>query len=449
MTDGHHKVGFTSAVLLIIGNVIGAGTFAVSGLMLSRVGHPVLVLFIWLIAGVVMLCGAVCYGALARQMPESGGEYLFISRIFHPMLGCLAGWVSLLVGFSAPIAVCAFALGEYTRHWFIFSGLADSRAIGTVFVVLFAIMHCFGRYQGLMIQNLIISFKLVLIGAFIYLISDQIAMKQLNVSSLSSPADWNIDGLSTCFIWAFFAYSGWNSVIYVASEIKASQQNLMKVTMTGSCLVLLIYLVLNYAILGQEHVYDILGQVDYLLLIAEHSSSPWAVVIAAIIVNLALLSSLSALIMMGPRVYAKMADDGYLPEFLQTKSGNYHNAIIFQGIVVLLILWYGSFEFMLTSIGYLLGICCVMTVIGLVRLKLKDENINVLFWPYAPAIFIASVTFCVIYHVYMHPIHSLTGLVMVLPGFLFWFLGKNTKANVVKEKVTSSGTLTNTPRRNR
>lgn len=349
MTDCHHKVGFTSAVLLIIGNVIGAGTFTISGLMLSQVGHPVLVLLIWFIADVVMLCGAACYGALARQITESGGEYLFISRI-------------------------------------------------------------------------------------IYLISDQIVMKQLNISSLPSPpADWHIDGLSTGFIWAFFAYSGWNSVIYVASELKASQQNLMKVTMTGSCLVLLIYLVLNYAILGHQHAYDILGQVDYLLLIAEHSSSPWAVVIAAIIVNLALLSSLSALIMMGPRVYAKMADDGFLPEFLQTKSGSYHNSIIFQGIIALLILWYGSFEFMLTSIGYLLGICCVITVIGLVRLKLKNENINVLFWPYAPAIFIASVTFCVIYH-NMHPIYSLTGLVLVLPGLSFWFLGKNTKANVVKEK---------------
>ncbi|WP_257295265.1 amino acid permease [Endozoicomonas sp. YOMI1] len=133
-------MGFTSAVLLIIGNVIGAGTFTISGLMLSQVGHPVLVLLIWLIAGVVMLCGAACYGALARQIPESGGEYLFISRI-------------------------------------------------------------------------------------IYLISDQIVMKQLNISSLPSPADWHIDGLSTGFIWAFFAYSGWNSVIYVASELKASQQN--------------------------------------------------------------------------------------------------------------------------------------------------------------------------------------------------------------------------------
>ncbi|WP_257286029.1 amino acid permease [Endozoicomonas sp. SESOKO1] len=432
MTDSHQKVGFTSAVLLIIGNVIGAGTFTISGLMLSQVGHPVLVLLIWLIAGLVMLCGAACYGALARQIPESGGEYLFISRMFHPVLGCLAGWVSLLVGFSAPIAVCAFALGEYTRHWSIFSGLADSRAIGTAFVILIVIMHSFGRYQGLMIQNLIISSKLALICAFIYLISDQIVMEQLNISSLPSPVDWHIDGLSTGFIWAFFAYSGWNSVIYIASELKESQQNLMKVTMTGSCLVLLIYLILNYAILGQEHVYDTLGQVDYLLLIAEHSSSPWAVMIAAFIVNLALLSSLSALIMMGPRVYAKMADDGFLPKFLQTKSGSFHNSIVFQGIVALLILWCVSFEFMLTSIGYLLGICCVLTVIGLVRLKLKDRHIKVLFWPYAPAIFIASVTFCVIHHIYMHPVYSLTGLALVLPSLLFWFLGKN--ANAVKEK---------------
>lgn len=422
--SNHHKIGLTSAILLIIGNVVGAGTFTTTGLMLAHISHPIVILLVWLVAGLVMLCGAGCYGALARQIPESGGEYLFLSRIFHPALGCLAGWASLLVGFSAPIAVCAYALSEYARHWFAFPVSVDSRIVGSTLILLFTCLHSMGTRQGLRIQNLIITIKLILMAIFIFLITDRVAANHMSMASLPSVAEWQADDLAISFIWAFYAYSGWNSVIYIASELKNPQQNLMRATMIGSLLIMLIYLLLNYCTLRQGDIPHIEGRVDYLLLVAEQSGSDWPVIVAAIVVNLALFSSLSALIMVGPHVYAKMAEDGFLPGLLRSQQGRYHNAVIFQGVIALLILWFGTFEHMLTGIGYILGVCCVMTVAGLVKLKLNDRNIAIPFWPYSPAIFITLVTFCIVYHIYHHPIYSLLGIILILPCLLFGYYRK-------------------------
>ncbi len=414
------KISLASAVLLIVGNVIGAGTFTVSGLMLGRVGHPGTVMLLWVAAGLVMLFGACCYGALARQMPESGGEYLFLSRIFHPALGCLAGWVSLLVGFSAPIALCAYAIGEYTSHW----GMGDyltPRVVGSCLIVLVTFLHSLGSRQGLRIQNVVIATKLLLITTFILLILGEASVVHV---SLPTGVELPSDGLAIGFIWAFFAYSGWNSVIYIADELEQPDKNLMKATMIGSLLVMMIYLLLNFSILGRQQIDNIEGRVDYVLLVAQQSSSDWAVFVAVVVVYLALFSSLSALIMLGPRVYAKMARDGFLPRFLANHNGRYHKAIVFQGMVALLILWLGTYEYMMTSIGYMLGICCVLTVAGLVKLKLYDRDIAIPFWPLSPVIFIVCVTCCVVYHVWHHPLYSLLGVALSAPGLLFWFFGR-------------------------
>lgn len=410
------KISLASAVLLVVGNVIGAGTFTVSGLMLRRVGHPGMVMLLWVAAGLVMLLGACCYGALARQMPESGGEYLFLSRIFHPALGCLAGWVSLLVGFSAPIAVCAYAIGEYTSHWGV-----TPRVVGSCLIVLVTVLHTLGSGQGLRIQNVVIAIKLLLIMTFILLTLGEASLEHI---SLPAGVELPSDGLAIGFIWAFFAYSGWNSVIYIADEMEQPHKNLMRATMIGSLLVMLIYLLLNFSILGRQQVDSIGGRVDYVLLVAQQSSSDWAVLVAIVVVYLALFSSLSALIMLGPRVYAKMARDGFLPRFLASHNGRHHKAIVFQGVVALLILWFGTYEHMMTSIGYMLGICCVLTVAGLVKLKLYDRDIAIPFWPLSPAIFIVCVTCCVVYHVYHHPLYSLWGAALSAPGLLFWFFGR-------------------------
>src|SRR5512146_3600437 len=112
------SLGLASATALVVASMVGTGVFTTSGFLLADLKSPWPVLGVWMLGGVLAALGALNYGALARRLPESGGEYLFLSRTLHPAAGYLAGWVSLLVGFSAPLAAAAFAFGQYAAPWF-------------------------------------------------------------------------------------------------------------------------------------------------------------------------------------------------------------------------------------------------------------------------------------------------------------------------------------------
>src|SRR6516162_4573048 len=132
------QLGLISATALVIASMVGSGVFTTSGFLLAELHTPGRVLIGWLVGGFLAMLGALCYGALARRFPESGGEYLFLARTIHPAAGYLAGWVSLLVGFSAPLAAIALAFGEYVKDW---GPFPDSRLTGSCLVLAFAAPH--------------------------------------------------------------------------------------------------------------------------------------------------------------------------------------------------------------------------------------------------------------------------------------------------------------------
>src|SRR5512145_1996063 len=161
-TPAKRPLGLPSAGALIVGNMIGAGVFTTSGYALADLGRPEVVLLTWLVGGALALCGALSYGALARRIPESGGEYTYLSRIVHPLAGFLAGWVSLLAGFTAPIAAAALALQAYVADAFEI-GLRPEW-LGTLAILAAALIHGSRLREGVVLQNLAVGLKLVLIA---------------------------------------------------------------------------------------------------------------------------------------------------------------------------------------------------------------------------------------------------------------------------------------------
>ena len=125
------KLGLVSVTSIVIANMIGAGIFTTSGLLMRDLKNPVVMLCLWAVAGVIALCGALCYGELGAAIPRAGGEYVYLSRLFSPVLGFLSGWVSFFAGFSAPIAASAIGFSEYLAR--AFPGLlgAGGAAAGT------------------------------------------------------------------------------------------------------------------------------------------------------------------------------------------------------------------------------------------------------------------------------------------------------------------------------
>ena len=157
-------LGLISATALVVANMIGTGVFTTSGFLLAELKSRWAVLAIWLAGGILAALGALSYGALARRLPESGGEYLFLSRTLHPALGFVAGWISLLVGFSAPLAAVAFAFGEYVKPWL--PGWPAPLS-GSVLLVVFAAVHALHVQRGAWVQNAAVLVKLLLIVFFV------------------------------------------------------------------------------------------------------------------------------------------------------------------------------------------------------------------------------------------------------------------------------------------
>ena len=161
------RLGLTSAAALVVANMIGAGVFTTSGFALADLGRPETVLLAWGVGGLMALCGALSYGALARRIPESGGEYTFLSKTVHPLAGFLAGWVSLLVGFTAPIAAAALGLQAYLADSFGLAGRPEW--IGTTAILIAGLMHGLQLRTGVVLQNTAVGLKLAVIGGFVLL----------------------------------------------------------------------------------------------------------------------------------------------------------------------------------------------------------------------------------------------------------------------------------------
>jgi APA family basic amino acid/polyamine antiporter len=406
------QLGLASATALVVANMIGTGVFTTSGLLLADLRSPWIVLLAWAVGGVISTCGALSYGALARRIPESGGEYLFLSRTLHPAAGYLAGWVSLLVGFSAPLAAAAFAFGEYSRTWLTF---CHPRVSGSLLVIAFSLLHAASVHRGAAVQNAAVVIKIAVILLFIGFAPAPMP----SLGETAGPFPFASFGVSLA--WISFSYSGWNAAVYIGGEVRDPERNLPRALLIGTLLVTSLYLALNAVFVFAAPVDQLAGRLDVARIAGEHLGGPVLANAVSALVALVLVSSISAMVMAGPRVYARMAGDGYLPGWLRPENGPPRAAIYFQGGLAVLLLWTATFEGLLTYIGFTLGLSTAATVFGLVRLRCRaGATLRVPGWPWVPALFLVSVLGTTIFSVARRPFESLLGALTLGIGWLAW-----------------------------
>ena len=157
-------VGFLTACGIVIANIIGTGVFTSLGFQLIDIQSGFPLLMLWIVGGIAALCGALCYGELSAALPRSGGEYHFLSEIYHPALGFMAGFISATVGFAAPIALAAMAFGRYFHGVFNFGSPV---VLSFVLVWIVAVFHFGNLRSGSAFQNLWTVVKLCLIATLI------------------------------------------------------------------------------------------------------------------------------------------------------------------------------------------------------------------------------------------------------------------------------------------
>lgn len=378
--ESERPFGVVSLTLLVVAGMIGSGVFTTSGFTLAAVGTPARVMICWLAGGLIAMAGAISYGQLARLLPESGGEYLYLSRHVHPLAGFLAGWVSLIAGFSGAIAIAAvaferYALPDHLRPSFL---PADTLAIGLILVC--GLMHGSSVRGGSRVHNLIVVVKILALLGFLLVAATSIRSHTWHWrSQVGTVDDGNIPwgSMAVSVVWISLSYAGFNAAIYVTSESRQAQSTIPRALIFGTIAVTVLYLLLNLVFVTAQPPTELAGQRDVAAIAANAIGGPSLEWLVRVAICLGLVSSVSGMTVAGPRVYAKMAEDRVFPQWFRQPHRAIRRSVGLQiGISILLILtqrllvtagWLeSSLQGLLDYLGTTLSLtsaCCVATLL--------------------------------------------------------------------------------------
>jgi APA family basic amino acid/polyamine antiporter len=419
------RVGFLTACSIVIANIIGTGIFTSLGFQLTDIQSGFPLLMLWVVGGVAALSGALCYGELSAALPRSGGEYHFLSQIYHPAVGFMAGFVSATVGFAAPIALAAMAFGKYL-HSVLDFGSPVFLSFAVVWLV--TLFHLKNLQVGGAFQNLSTLIKLILIAALI--VAGFFVHPKQPINFLPAPGDTrSIFGASfaVALVYVMYSYSGWNAAVYITGEIKRPEKNVPRSLLAGTGLVIVLYVLVNAIFLATTPAQELKGQLEVALIAGKHIFGANGGRVAGAVICLGLVSAISSMTWIGPRVTMSMGEDHWLLRLLGRKNrhGIPTNAIVLQLVMVNLLLLVRNFEDVVRYTQFSLLICSLLAVLGVIVLRFTHPKITrpyrVWLYPVPPLVFSIITIWMMFYLLRWHTAESLAGLGTALVGLLLYF----------------------------
>lgn len=420
-TNPANRLKLLTLVGLIIANMIGAGVFTTSGFALLDLGSPNRVMLAWLVGGLIALCGALSYGALARHITESGGEYLFLSRVIHPLAGFIAGWVSLLAGFTGAIAFAALAFETYVQPLLTFQ--LPTGVLAVFLVLVAAFIHGIRLNVGVGVQNVAVGLKFALLLIFIGIAA--VSAKSYGFGSEAPAApEFSLFTFAGSLVWISLSYSGYNAAIYVAGEAHQKETNVPRAIWIGTLAVIIIYLLLNAVFMYCAPASVTTGKEDVAAAAATFIGGQSLALLVRLIIALSLLTSVFAMVMAGPRVYARMAEDKLFPQSLRFRGEVPKMAIGLQATAAILLIIFSSLKNLLSYLGFTLSLCAALTVFCLFLIKQKPggESIKIPGYPIIPAFFVGATVLLAILVVTRNPYELLGALLTFLSGAVIYFI---------------------------
>lgn len=424
--------------------MVGIGIFTTSGYLAGDLGDAFLILGIWVIGAVCALAGALCYSELGINLPSSGGEYVYLTRAYGPTWGFMTGWVSFFAGFSAPIAAAALAFSDYIGYFFpaakqesavftIGSGayaieLGGAQLVACGLIGLFTLLNFFGVQRVAKLQNVLTVTKVLVLLAFIVLgltvgtgSWEHFHQPATRTSTVAIPFQFAI---SLLFI--YLGYSGWNAATYVAEELKQPSRTLPTALAVGAALVAVLYVALNIVFIYAVPLEQMKGVVAIGSLAASHLFGPEGGGIFSALMALSLMSTVNAMVTIGPRVYYAMAKNGAFFARAAHVNRRWHTpvvAIVCQGLCAMLITA-TPFPDLLLYISSTLNFFAVMSVASLFIFRKQPgwRKLPVVSfaWPLAPAIFLAAGGWMIVFGMTLKPAVSFAAVVTVATGAIVY-----------------------------
>jgi len=431
------KFRHTTVIAVVIANMIGTGVFTSLGFQLLDIRSGFALVLLWVLGGVIALCGAMTYAELGAAMPRSGGEYNFLSRIFHPVAGFVSGWISATIGFAAPTALAAMTFAAYAT-----SSLSDGasstvkKLLAISLVVIMTVIHTSSRRRSGGLQTIFTVLKVAIIIVFcvaaLMLVNDpqpvDVLPRSSDVAVLSGSA------FAVSLIYVSYAYTGWNAATYLSSELEDPQKNLPRILFIGTAAVTLLYVALNYVFLRVAPMDAMSGQLEVGYVAAEFAFGEGGGRIAGLVLALLLISTVSAMTVAGPRVLQVIGEDfAPLRRLAATNAdGLPYAAIATQSVLTIVFIVTGSFESILVFAGFTLALNSFVTVAGIFRLRYSQPGLprpyRTFAYPVTPLIYLLLMGWTLAFVLISRPTEALFGVALIACGVVFYWLASRENA---------------------
>lgn len=431
------KIGFLPSVSIVIANMVGVGVFTSLGFQLIDLQDYRSIILIWLVGGFLALLGSFCYAELSATFPKSGGEYHFLRISFGNHMGFLSGWTSAILGFAAPIAAAAHAFAKYFVN--VVHTDVPPLYISASLIIGITFIHSISINVGSRFQ---VYFTIGKVAIMLFFIGSGLLMAKYDVPVVAANGpifqgdllkDLNSQGFWIGLIFVSYAYSGWNASAYMIEDIKNPVKNVPRSILIGTIGVMVLYTLINYVFLKSGPVEQLKGHEDVAHIAAQFLFGDAGAVIISSFISFFLISTISSMIIVGPRVIKRIAQDYQAFDFFakDTEKNIPLRALLLQSGISLLILVTSSFEFIITSIGFILTIFTTLTAMGVIIMRFKSPDairpLKTPLYPLSPILYCGFNIWIMYFTVMNKPQHVLSGLVFIALGSVFylWINRKN------------------------
>ncbi len=425
------KFQHQTVTAVVIANMIGTGVFTSLGFQLLDIQSGFAILLLWALGGLIAVCGSMTYAELGSALPRSGGEYNFLTEIYHPSAGFISGWISATIGFSAPTALAAITFSTYLMT--IFPEINNDwlrKIIACSLIVILAFIHSSNRKSSGGLQMI---FTVMKVGVIILFCFGAILFAK-NIQPVSfSP---NSNDISTIFsgsfavslIYVSYAYTGWNAATYLSSEIERPQKYLPLILISGTTTVTVLYILLNFVFLSVAPIEDMQGKIEIGFIAAQSAFGGSVANFTGLVLSLLLISTVSAMTIAGPRVLQVIGEDFKVLNILsrKRKDGIPSTAIYIQSLIAIIFILSSSFESILVFAGFTLALNSFVTVIAVFVLRSKQPNLpkpyKTFGYPFTPLIYLALTGWTLYFVIINRPIEVLFSLGIILSGLIFYYI---------------------------
>ncbi len=414
------KISWKTAAGLVIANMIGTGVFTSLGFQLAVVQNTWTILLLWTLGGGMALIGALVYAELGTHFRRTGGDYIFLSESIHPSVGYLYAWVSLVVGFSAPIAIAAMAMNDYLSPLF-----GETILPGLFFLIFVPIAHMFSVSRSAQFQDLMTLVKIIFVLVLIVL--GFVFTSQVEPTALDFSGSWKnevlVPGFAVSLIYVFYAYTGWNSAAYIIEEVDQPQKNLPKALIWATVSVMVIYILLQLVLLKHASVDQLSGKVQVADIAFGNLFGPKGALWVSFFIGVQLIATISGYSWVGPRVTYAMSKDFKLwkPLSKVNSQGIPTRAILLNTFISLVLFSTGSFEQVMLYAGFVLQLMGTVTVYSSLKIT-KEQGFRTPYKPVLQVIYLIFSTAVMGYLIYDRPVESLAGLgILILGGLMYVF----------------------------